>query len=268
MNIFYEYMYDSNGRLLTAIQENSHSIPHFHSCFEVLYVVEGDVVATVNGKSAKLQEGDLYVAGSYDIHKTYTEKQSKCIVMIIPNTFLNGFTQIAKGRVFKNHFLTSCEQSKEIRRCLELLIKNNTDPVSLSLRCRGYLYVIFGILMQSLTLEDEPQQKDCQLPQQILLYIQEHIEGKLTLSEVAARFGYNDRYFSGFFRKHFGCGFNEYVNMLRVQHAASLFENGGTFLAAALESGFESQRTFNRVFKKIYGKTPTEYNISLGCKNK
>lgn len=259
MNVFYEYMYDSGGRLLKAIQENSQSIPHFHSCYEVLYVLEGEVTATVNGVSETLREGDLYVVGSFDIHKTQTDRYSRCLVVIIPEEFLSGFNQIARGRVFGEHFLKKGPYSDEIRRCLLGLLTQAPETGPLPLRCRGYLYVVFGIFAQTLPLLDEAAVRGRPLPRDILLYLQQHFDGRLTLAGTAARFGYSTVYFSRFFRRYFGCGFNEYVNMLRVQHAASLFGKRATFLDAALESGFENQRTFNREFKRIFGKTPSEY---------
>ena len=38
-------------------------------------------------------------------------------------------------------------------------------------------------------------------------------------------------------------------------------ETNRTILDIAMESGFESQRTFNRVFKEKYRVTPSEYRL-------
>lgn len=259
MEYYYETTHDSTGRFLIQPQENSCAIPHFHSCFEILYVTDGELTATVNGVSARLCRGDLYVAGSYDIHGACTEEHSKNIVMIVPIPQLGDFVKIAGDRVFKSPFLTGFDGTDEILRCLEMLLRAGDDGDELCLSSRGYLYVIFGLLTQAIGLRDAPAEKARLLPQEILLYIQQNYGSRLTLPGTAERFGYSSVYFSRFFRRCFGCGFHEYLNRLRVQKAAALLDRRATFLSAALESGFENQRTFNRAFRKIYGRTPSEY---------
>lgn len=57
--------------------------------------------------------------------------------------------------------------------------------------------------------------------------------------------------------------FNLFVNQFRVKHAKQLLRNQEcqqwSILVIALESGFSSLATFNRVFKTISGQMPTEY---------
>lgn len=57
--------------------------------------------------------------------------------------------------------------------------------------------------------------------------------------------------------------FNLFVNQFRVKHAKQLLRNNEcqqwSILVIALESGFSSLATFNRVFKAISGQMPTEY---------
>lgn len=263
MNILYEYQYDTGDRFVFGAQTNSYCLAHFHSCFEIMYVLEGLVVATVNGVTRRLGPGELYVAGSFDIHSMFTEGRSKTLVFIIPESYLGDFLSFEKGRVFFPPFLSTCAQSKEIFHCLEKLTEDHQNEAAWPIRCRGYLSVIFGLLAQSIPLRDAAGEQDRLVPQKILLYLHEHFNEKLALSDVASHFGYTAIYFSHYFRKYFGFGFSEYINMLRVQHAASLFGRCNSFLTAALESGFENQRTFNRAFKKITGQTPSEYRKAV-----
>ncbi|HQL83140.1 MAG TPA: helix-turn-helix transcriptional regulator, partial [Spirochaetota bacterium] len=57
-----------------------------------------------------------------------------------------------------------------------------------------------------------------------------------------------------------GYKINDYINKLRIEDAAAkLAERDGKIIEIAFSVGFESLTTFNRVFKSVVGKTPTEY---------
>jgi ABC-type antimicrobial peptide transport system permease subunit/AraC-like DNA-binding protein len=57
--------------------------------------------------------------------------------------------------------------------------------------------------------------------------------------------------------------FNDFINEYRVQDAARKMQDPDydhiTLLGIAFESGFNSQSSFNRIFKQITGKSPVEY---------
>ena len=61
--------------------------------------------------------------------------------------------------------------------------------------------------------------------------------------------------------------FNDFINEYRVQDAARKMQDPAfdhiTLLGIAFESGFNSQSTFNRIFKQVTGKSPVEYKNEL-----
>ena len=60
--------------------------------------------------------------------------------------------------------------------------------------------------------------------------------------------------------KTFHCNFSKYVNGVRLNYAVAALENTmDSITNICLDCGFESQRTFNRVFKERYKITPREY---------
>ena len=62
------------------------------------------------------------------------------------------------------------------------------------------------------------------------------------------------------FSKTFHRNFNQYLNDARLSYACTrLVNSGDTILDICLDSGFDSQRTFNRAFKERYRITPSEY---------
>jgi putative ABC transport system permease protein len=61
--------------------------------------------------------------------------------------------------------------------------------------------------------------------------------------------------------------FNDFINEYRVADVVQKMQDTGydhiTLLGIAFESGFNSQSTFNRIFKQITGKSPLEYKNNL-----
>lgn len=68
------------------------------------------------------------------------------------------------------------------------------------------------------------------------------------------------RVFSSTFHRNF----NQYVNDIRLKYACQRLElTNDSMIEISLDCGFESQRTFNRVFKAFYHMTPTEYRKNM-----
>lgn len=85
----------------------------------------------------------------------------------------------------------------------------------------------------------------------------------LTISDLAKHTGRNSRLISQTINQSFGKNFNDFVNAYRVEEVQERIHRGQhkefTLLSIALESGFNSKSTFNRVFKKMTGETPAQY---------
>lgn len=89
------------------------------------------------------------------------------------------------------------------------------------------------------------------------------LESRLSIRDVAARLGSNESYVSRAMNTGLGQSFNRYINGLRVDHAKRLMEASDTpILSIAMDSGFNSKATFNRVFRDLVGQTPSEFRKS------
>lgn len=64
-----------------------------------------------------------------------------------------------------------------------------------------------------------------------------------------------------------GVNFNEFINSYRVERVKTYLQDDSmshlSLVAIALESGFNSKATFNRVFKRLTDQSPSEYRASL-----
>jgi AraC-like DNA-binding protein len=88
------------------------------------------------------------------------------------------------------------------------------------------------------------------------------LEPELTLTELAHRLRTNAALLSKVINAGCGQNFNDFVNTYRVQEArrklADVRFAHYSLVGVALESGFNSKSTFNRVFKKLAGQAPSE----------
>ena len=85
---------------------------------------------------------------------------------------------------------------------------------------------------------------------------------ELTLTELAQRLGTNPGFLSKVINAGCGQNFNDFVNSYRVAEAQRRLADPRfahfSLVGVALDSGFNSKSTFNRVFKKLAGYPPSE----------
>ena len=90
-----------------------------------------------------------------------------------------------------------------------------------------------------------------------------YLESRLSIREVASRLGTNETYVSRSLNRGLGLSFNNLINQFRIEHAKILInQSNASVLSIALDSGFNSKATFNRVFRDITNMTPTQYKKS------
>ncbi|GAA3967852.1 helix-turn-helix transcriptional regulator [Hymenobacter antarcticus] len=98
--------------------------------------------------------------------------------------------------------------------------------------------------------------------QQMMTEEQPWLEPELTLAELAHRLRTNTSLLSHVINTGCGQNFNDFVNSYRVAEAERKLQDPRlghySLVGIALESGFNSKSTFNRVFKKLTGRTPSE----------
>lgn len=95
---------------------------------------------------------------------------------------------------------------------------------------------------------------------EILYYIQQNYNQRLSLEILAPLFGYNSSYLGKLFRKTTGIGFNDYLDQVRIGAAKKLLvqENLKNYEIAS-RVGYRAVDYFHKKFKKYTGTTPAEY---------
>lgn len=98
----------------------------------------------------------------------------------------------------------------------------------------------------------------------ICKYIEDNYKEEIVLKEIAGRINMSESAFSHFFKKRTSRSFVEYVNEVRIGKATKmLMETMHSISEISFLCGFNNLSNFNKMFKKITNKTPTEYRNSL-----
>jgi serine/threonine protein kinase/AraC-like DNA-binding protein/tetratricopeptide (TPR) repeat protein len=94
----------------------------------------------------------------------------------------------------------------------------------------------------------------------VLAYIQSHYTDNISRNTIASALNMDPILLGTDFKTAMGISIKQYINQLRLEHAYKLLlETREKIIDIAYESGFESLRTFNRVFVKVMGDTPSNY---------
>jgi len=96
------------------------------------------------------------------------------------------------------------------------------------------------------------------------MFITEHHSEALSLSDVARAAKMSAFYFCRIFKKATGLTFTEYLARERIQSVKQLLLNANMRVSeAAYAAGFQSLSQFNRVFRRVEGKSPSTYRERL-----
>ena len=96
--------------------------------------------------------------------------------------------------------------------------------------------------------------------EKIIKFIDENYDKDLSLDSIAHKFYFNSSYFSYYFKKNIGINFTEYLAKVRIQEAMRLLdEDRSSTTDISFACGFKNITSFYNSFKKITGKSPSEY---------
>lgn len=136
---------------------------------------------------------------------------------------------------------------------------------------KSYMTVVISLSIQFFIndLQNEKKEQNAHYKniEKSIVYIHENLSEKITLEELAQIAMMGKTNYSVFFKKFTGMTVWEYILNARVELASSyLLENkeGYNITELALRCGFNSTAYFNRIFKKLKGRSPSDLKNDTG----
>lgn len=256
-----EHIADSPMRFTVWHRQHMSEVSmHVHRVMEMVVLKRGTASYTVNFVDYELHPGDvlLIFPNQPHSHSASCEDYEDYVFVFSPEIPLFG-------EVLANYVplcpLLKGVADESIYELLDSGIERISNAekryVSLGI-AQGYISIALGTFLPMIELRDKKTLSGTE-KNDIIGYCVEHFAEPLTLSKVANALGYSANYFSYMFSKEYGISFVQFLNRIRVEEAKGRILQGYSFTDVALNCGFASIRNFNRVFKKINGRTPGQY---------
>ena len=257
--------------------------PHFHRGCELLIVIKGTQKATVAGKRYEVKEGEALFVGPYGLHSYERSDGSVALVAVFSGAYVEEFSSRHVGETpLKARFPVSpatlgfvlssffgspdSESATEFFRSDKAIRSPENDeycrfdrvgvPAPDGLTLRACLYALVAAFEK--TAVYVKSDRDDEFVYSVVDYVERNFRSDISIATLADALGYSYDYASRLFAARFGMRFSSLVNRYRVEEAAKLIATGNVSATeAAMRSGFNSIRSFNRVFRSMSGRTPT-----------
>ena len=252
---------------------------HFHAAVEMVITMSGSQVLSVGDEEMELPTGGAGIAFPYQEHGySVSDKNTdgQKFALILPPEMLDTPERKYSGILPATPFYIY--KGDELNKLLAMISplvtesEENKEWHEIGIdRKIWFRELIRAIVMFHLEhtgiVETDARSSDTRLLQKVMLYLDKHYEDcDFSVKNMAEELDVSYRYLSNMVSQSTGYALVDHLHNLRVAKARRMLTDTPTSITEiAFESGFSSLRTFNRVFMKYTGKTPTDYRVTKGA---
>ena len=253
------YEKERHGKLLCYTNDDLDVPAHIHDNIELIYIIRGTAKAFYDGKEYALSKGDAFIAFPQRVHYFYESHDIDAVISIIPIEYLPEFRNLFTEKNILTPHLT------DVPSLAGTLLENAATKSSAYHKAfqRGAILSAFSLLFDKAEFTGK-KNTDSSTLQKILDYCESNYKENISLEDISKELFISKSYISHIFSEKVQMGFRDYLNSLRVSFALNHLKDGKLSMSEiSTLCGFESIRSFNRAFRKIYQTTPTEYKRNL-----
>jgi AraC-like DNA-binding protein len=247
---------------------------HIHDCYELYYYISGDLTYHIEGQSYKLNKNDLIITNTRELHRIVFDSkvgyerefiqfkpeyissfqtEEYNMLSFVEKRKLGYFNKIDAEDVLSNGI---DKLWKQISKCAhEKSSDSNVMIKAIFVQMLIEINRIFSKNKDHLTTSFEYDEKIID----ILKYINENLEKKITLDLLEANFHISKYYLCHLFKVNTGFTVIEYIIYKRIMRAEELLISGMPIIDASNQVGFGDYTNFYKSFKKILGVSPKRY---------
>lgn len=259
---------------------------HYHDFHKILLFFSGDVDYFIEGTTYRLEPRDILLIGAGDVHRPIIRSAApyERIILYISSDFLASYTDdgYSLETCFQKqqtaHFSKySDDASKKKTEPLPVLrtssssvpaLFNLCEKLEISLSGHEYAAELYSrtLLLQFLIQLNRSFLSDSfryietgssnRKITEILHYINEHLDGDLSIDTLAKQFFISRRYLMQIFQQETGYSIGKYVNAKRLFWARDKIRHGMSLTDACFSSGFQHYSTFTRSYHRMFQTTP------------
>lgn len=252
---FEKRAYAGNEHVWVGKYRNLHNISHWHMEHELIACREGSAQVMLDDTMFNITQQQCIFCHSGCVHYISASPDSLLLVCLFNEKMYDPITSpfTLENPVFEDRYGILPKLS-EIRHELQ------NQPIFFECRTEA---MIGEILVD--VFRGEPLRKaQWQFSDVITRYKQllNHIDLEyehITYRNAVQFMNMSDAYFSRYFKRQAGMTFSQYLNVVRIEKAVQLLDSAPTMKITdvMLRCGFNTIRSFNRVFREVIGFTPT-----------
>ena len=252
---FEKRAYAGNEHVWVGKYRNLHNISHWHMEHELIACREGSAQVMLDDTMFNITQQQCIFCHSGRVHYISASPGSVLLVCLFDEKMYDPITSpfALENPVFEDRYGILPKLS-EIRHELQ------NQPIFFECRTEA---MIGEILVD--VFRGEPLRKaQWQFSDVITRYKQllNHIDLEyehITYQNAVQFMNMSDAYFSRYFKRQAGMTFSQYLNVVRIEKAVQLLDSAPTMKITdvMLRCGFNTIRSFNRVFREVTGFTPT-----------
>lgn len=249
---------------------------HWHPEIEITYVQKGTMCYKVNHMVYHLKEGDIVFNNSGALHSGTMENQKDCAY--IPVTFdsrlIYGFFQSTVNSkyvdpVIQDSMLPAIciDQSEPWHKpfreyLLRIIDLDEKKPDFYELDITICLQSIWRLLLEHITYEPQASRENSleyDRIKKILSYIEENYQNKITLNDIAGHIHLCESECTRLFKRHMNTTLFAFLQEYRIERSLEFLQADQPVSAVADKAGFSDPNYYSKVFAKIKGCSPREY---------
>lgn len=270
----FEYI-DTMNQPYDIFCKNSEASPlHWHYYSEILYIRNGSIRITCNGKEATLSKGDLCYFYPMQLHSVFLNPECTEIASHAVIKFNVQTLNIAKAYlqpiydyfVHKSSEDDSClivHNNGNLQNIVENIVTEyeNKEAMHMLAVQSGITSLLISIARSTDIKEKQTTTHSKQNPSfhHILEYIDTHSAEQIEVKELAKICNMSYSHFARIFRENYGRSCKEYIQYIRINKAQDLLLHSDFDLDyIAQETGFYDCSHFIRQYKKWCGITPKQ----------
>lgn len=228
----------------------------------MIFINKGPYTMVLDGEHQTFQSGDLVVIFPNVIHSyDNSNDDSETTGIICNREYFGEASTTFLNFVPKQHFIRAELVHTDVKLAINsLLLEVKLDNKNIS-ALKSLLQLIFARIIPQLNLEQDKNITSTNMTSKIITYVSENYKDNISLDLISSKLGISKSYVSQIFSKKIKVSLTDYVNSQRVENAKRLLktEDNLSILQISESCGFDTQRTFNRVFSKFCGMTPREF---------
>lgn len=245
---------------------------HLHNCYEFVYIMNGNLVYTVEECEYFISAGDIVFTKPNELHSFHFPEKcefGRQFFHIYPE-YIKDFPEITqyisqyhRGR--KNYIPSHLVEKYELNKIFFTMEKYSYDKPETRAAAYSCALLLMSKLNELLRIEDleniHPVANETIY--KILQYISSSLTQKITLDDISKATYLSPTYISTIFKKEMGMPLSSYINMRRIVLAKNRILLGEKITSLYLECGFDDYSTFYRAFSKYAGISPEKFKTNF-----